>query len=152
MAKKKESAKAVEEKKAPKAEVSEKKTKMTPEEKAAKRKARMEALKKRPAVQRPNSKQIDIIDLGEGGKVLNFGYPIKKKGVLVTSVAVDAKGNVVSTALTLVEGTRVKTKKGHGSIQFGVAGVGKGKSAEDEPADEEEDDDEEEEEEEDDED
>ena len=32
-------------------------------EKEAKRKARMEALKNRPAEQRPNSKQIDVIGL-----------------------------------------------------------------------------------------
>ena len=33
-------------------------------EKEAKRKARMEALKNRPAEQRPNSKQIDVIKIG----------------------------------------------------------------------------------------
>ena len=66
------------------------KKKVKDPEKEAKRKARMEALKNRPAEQRPNSKQIDIIKLDEDGKkvVKNFGYAIKNKegyqGVLVT--------------------------------------------------------------------
>ena len=50
------------------------------DEKAAKRKARMEALKNRPAEQRPNSKQIDIIPTENGGCVKNFGYPLKANG------------------------------------------------------------------------
>ena len=91
------------------------------EEKAAKRKARMEALKNRPAEQRPNSKQIDVVDAGDTGCVKNFGYPIKAKGVhigvLVTSVAYDAKGNVLSSNVTFVPGDlTVKAKKGHGTI------------------------------------
>lgn len=90
------------------------------EEKAAKRKARMEALKNRPAEQRPNSKQIDIIADGEG-YVKTFGYPLKAKGVhigvLVTSVAYDAKGNVLSSHTAFVPGDlTVKVKKGHGTI------------------------------------
>ena len=37
-------------------------------EKEAKRKARMEALKNRPAEQRPNSKQIDVIKINDNPK------------------------------------------------------------------------------------
>lgn len=93
---------------------------MTPEEKAAKKAARMEALKNRPAEQRPNSKQIDVINLGEGNVIKNFGYPIKKKnvhvGVLITSVALK-NGEVVSTSTSFVPGDlTVKCKKGHGVI------------------------------------
>ena len=89
-------------------------------EKQAKRKARMEALKNRPAEQRPNSKQIDIIDLGNGSTVKNFGYPVKNKeghvGVLVTSV-VEKDGEVLSTSVTFVPGNlTVKVKKGHGAL------------------------------------
>lgn len=120
-----------------------KKTKMTAEEKAAKRKARMEALKNRPAGQRPNSKQVDVIDLGNGSKVLNFGAPVRKVGTLVTSVALDGEGNVVSTAVTLIPGVTVKSKKGHGTFKPGAPGMGKGSKAEE--AEEEEDDEEEEE-------
>lgn len=89
-------------------------------EKDAKRKARMEALKNRPAEQRPNSKQIDVIDLGNGKVVKNFGYPIKSKkghvGVLVTSVVMDGE-NVISESTAFVPGNlTVKAKKGHGTI------------------------------------
>ena len=107
-----------------------KKTKMTPEEKAAKKKARMEAIKNRPAGQRPNSKQVDIIDLGNGSKVLNFGAPVRKVGTLVTSVALDGEGNVVSTSVTLIPGVTVKSKKGHGTFKPGAPGMGKGSKAE----------------------
>ena len=91
------------------------------DEKAAKRKARMEALKNRPAEQRTNSKQIDVIPTENGGCVKNFGYPLKAKGlhigVLVTSVAYDAEGNVLNTCTTMVPGDlTVKAKKGHGTI------------------------------------
>ena len=92
------------------------------EEKAAKRKARMEALKNRPAEQRPNSKQIDIIKLDEDGKkvVKNFGYAIKNKdgyqGVLVTSV-LEVEGTPVNTSVAFVpRNLTVKAKKGHGTI------------------------------------
>ena len=93
---------------------------MTPEEKAAKKAARMEALKNRPAEQRPNSKQVDIIDLGDGNVIKNFGYPIKQKnthlGVLVTSIAIK-NGEVVSTSTSFVPGDlTVKCKKNHGTI------------------------------------
>ena len=88
--------------------------------KEAKRKARMEALKNRPAEQRPNSKQIDVIDLGNGQVIKNFGYPVKNKsgyqGVLVTSVAM-AGDKVISTSVSFVEGSlTVKSKKNHGTI------------------------------------
>lgn len=61
-------------------------------EKEAKRKARMEALKNRPAEQRPNSKQIDVIKINDKSEVQNYGYAVKNKegyqGVVVTSVLV----------------------------------------------------------------
>ena len=102
--------------------MADKKKKAAPvDEKAAKRKARMEALKNRPAEQRPNSKQIDIIPTENGGCVKNFGYPLKANGkhigVLVTSVAYNADGNVLSSNVTLVPGDlTVKAKKNHGTI------------------------------------
>lgn len=89
-------------------------------EKEEKKKARKEALKNRPAGQRPNSKQIDVIDLGNGKVIKNFGYPIKSKkdfvGVLVTSVVLDGD-KVVSESTTFVPGKlTVKVKKEHGVI------------------------------------
>lgn len=126
----KKAAPAKEEKKAaPAASAKGKKKTLSAEEKAAKRAAMKERLANRPAGQRPNSKQIDVIEIENGGKVLNFGAPVRKQGTLVTSVALDAEGNVVSTAVTLVQGVRVKTKKGHGYLQPGVPGMGKGKGA-----------------------
>lgn len=97
-----------------------KETKVVDEAKAAKRKARMEALKNRPEGQRPNSKQIDVIETGNG-VVKNYGYPLKNKdghqGVLVTSVLETKDGQVVSTSVTFVPGKfTVKAKKGHGVI------------------------------------
>ena len=98
------------------------KKKVKDPEKEAKRKARMEALKNRPAEQRPNSKQIDIIKLDEEGKkvVKNCGYAIKNKegyqGVLVTSV-LEVEGTPVNTSVAFVPGNlTVKAKKGHGTI------------------------------------
>ena len=98
------------------------KKKVKDPEKEAKRKARMEALKNRPAEQRPNSKQIDIIKLDEDGKkvVKNFVYAIKNKdgyqGVLVTSV-LEVEGTPVNTSVAFVPGNlTVKAKKGHGTI------------------------------------
>ena len=98
------------------------KKKVKDPEKEAKRKARMEALKNRPAEQRPNSKQIDIIKLDDEGKkvVKNFGYSIKNKdgyqGVLVTSV-LEVEGTPVNTSVAFVPGNlTVKAKKGHGTI------------------------------------
>ena len=89
-------------------------------EKEAKKLARMEKLKNRPAGQRPNSKQIDVIDLGDGNVVKNFGYPIKNKeghvGVVVTSIAMKGK-DIVSTSVSFIAGSlTVKAKKEHGTI------------------------------------
>ena len=56
------------------------------EKKAAKRKARLEAIKNRPEGQRPNGKQIDVIETGNG-VVKNYG-----------------DGQVVSTSVTFVPG------------------------------------------------
>ena len=94
---------------------------MTPEEKAAKKKARLEAIKNRPAEQRQNSKTIDVIPTENGGKVLNYGHPVKVGGtyigVLVTSVAYDANGNVICTSTTFVPGElTIKSKKNHGNF------------------------------------
>ena len=105
-------------KKAKEAAKSEKKVKDP--EKEAKRKARMEALKNRPEGQRPNSKQIDVIEVGKNSKVLNFGYPIKNKegyqGVLVTSVLTEGD-KVIGSSVSFVAGNlTVKSKKGHGII------------------------------------
>lgn len=102
--------------------------------KAAKRKARMEALKNRPAEQRPNSKQIDIIKVSDTSVVKNYGYAIKNKdghvGVLVTSV-VEVNGEAVSTSVTFIPGNlAVKAKKGHGTI--GGVKIKKAKGDEDE--------------------
>lgn len=99
---------------------SKKKGAATDEEKAAKRKARQEALKNRPAEQRTNSKQIDVINIDDKSKVMNFGYAVKNKdgyqGVVVTSVLV-TDGNPVSTSVAFVPGNlTVKAKKGHGVI------------------------------------
>lgn len=105
--------------------------------KAAKRKARMEALKNRPAEQRPNSKQIDIIKVSDTSVVKNYGYAIKNKeghvGVLVTSV-VEVNGEAVSTSVTFIPGNlAVKAKKGHGTI--GGVKIKKAKGDEDEDKD-----------------
>lgn len=111
-------------KKAPKKEAPKKESKkatMTPEEKAAKKKARQEAIKNRPAEQRPNSKSIDVIPTENGGKVVNYGHTVKAgkvcMGVLVTSVAYDANGNVIGTSTTFVPGElTIKSKKNHGNF------------------------------------
>lgn len=97
----------------------------TAEEKAAKRAKRMEALKNRPEGQRPNSKQVDVIEIEGAGKVINFGAPVRKVGTLVTSVALNPAGEIVSTSVTLIEGVSVKTKKGHGYLKPGAPGMGK---------------------------
>lgn len=109
-------------------------------EKEAKRKARMEAIKNRPAGQRPNSKQCDVIELANGTKVKTFAMPVRKFGVVLTTVAEDAKGNVVSTGITTLPGFSVRVKKGHGILKAGVPGMGKGKNMdEDEVEDQDED-------------
>lgn len=126
---------------APAAKAKKAKKELTAEEKAAKRAKMKERLANRPEGQRPNSKQIDIIDLGNGSKVLNFGMPVRKVGTLVTSVAVNSKGEVVSTSTSLVAGVAPKVKKGHGALVPKVPGMGKRSQAE---AETEEDDDDEE--------
>lgn len=109
-------------KKAPKKEAPKaKKEAMTPEEKAAKKKARQEALKNRPAGQRQNSKSLDVIPTENGGKVMNYGHQVKAGrvtlGILVTSVAYDANGNVIGTSTTFVPGDlAIRGKKGHGNF------------------------------------
>lgn len=127
MAKKKTAKKEV----AAAAPVKEKKSKLTAEEKAAKtaaRKARLEAI---PEGQRTNSRSIDVI-LSEDGKskVVVYAQPIRKFGVLITPVAYDAKGNIISVGgSTTLEGYKAKAKKGHGNLALGTPGVGKkGKS------------------------
>lgn len=110
-------------------EVNSKKKTLTPEQEE-KKKARMEALKSRPEGQRTNSKQIDVIEF-EGGMVETYGYALRKAGVLVTTVVKDSKGNPVGVSTEYVPGVKVKSKKGHGYIQPGVAGAGKNKSEED---------------------
>lgn len=94
--------------------------KVKDEAKEAKRKARMEALKNRPAEQRPNSKQIDVIKINEKSEVRNYGYAVKNKegyqGVVVTSVLV-IEGKPTTTSVTFVPGNlTVKSKKSHGII------------------------------------
>ena len=102
------------------AKAKETKKAMSAEEKAAKKKARLEAIKNRPAGQRCNSKQIDVIET-ENGTVETWGYPVvaarKHIGVLTTTIVKDKGGNVISTASTWVPGDiTVKSKKGHGII------------------------------------
>lgn len=111
--------------------------------KAAKKKARMEALKNRPEGQRTNSKQCDVIETTKG-VVKTYAMPVKGFGVVLTMVAEDKDGNVVSTAITTLAGYTVKSKKGHGTLKAGVPGVGKkGKGAKEEvDEDDEEDEDE----------
>ena len=114
-----------------------KKKAMTAEEKAARREARKEAIKNRPAGQRCNSKQIDIIELENGQKILVYGYPVVAKrqhmGVLVNSVVLDAEGTVTGVSNSFVEGNlTIKAKKGHGVI---TAPKAKGEAAEAEDAD-----------------
>lgn len=138
----KKAAPAKEEKKAAKKAAPAPTTKMTDAEKAAKKAARKEALKNRPEGQRPNSKQIDEIAL-ENGKVVNFAMPVRKTGSLITSVALDAEGHVVSTSVTLVPGVSPKTKKGHGYLVAKVPGMGKKAKGAAAEVDEDEDDDDE---------
>lgn len=117
--------------------------KMSEEEKAAKKKARLEAIKNRPEGQRTNSKQCDVIETTKG-VVKTYAMPVKGFGVVLTTVAEDKDGNVVSTAITTLDGYTVKSKKGHGTLKAGVPGVGKkGKGAKEEvDEDDEEDEDE----------
>lgn len=96
------------------------KKKATDAEKEAKKLARKEALKNRPAGQRTNSKQIDVIQ-GKDTVVKNYGYAVKNKdgyrGVLITSVVENNEGVILSSSVTFVPGKlTVKSKKGHGTI------------------------------------
>lgn len=111
------------------------------EDKAAKKAARMAALKDRPEGQRPNSKQIDVIPMGDKGEVVTYGMPVRKVGTLVTAIAKDAEGNVVGVSVTLVNGVSPKAKKGHGTLVPKVPGVKKGKGDVEEADDEVEEDD-----------
>lgn len=113
------------------------------EDKAAKKAARMAALKNRPEGQRPNSKQIDVIPMGDKGEVVTYGMPVRKVGTLVTAIAKDAEGNVVGVSVTLVNGVSPKAKKGHGTLIPKVPGVKKGKGDADEVDEDEADEDEE---------
>lgn len=103
------------------AKAKETKKAMSAEEKAAKKKARMEAIKNRPAGQRCNSKQIDVIGT-ENGTVETWGYPVvaaarKHIGVLTTTIVKDKDGKVISASSTWVPGDlTIKAKKGHGTI------------------------------------
>ena len=112
-------------------------------EKEAKRKARMEAIKNRPAGQRPNGKQIDVIKISDNSEVQNFGYAIKTKkgaqGVLVTSVLV-VDGTPVNTSVAFVPGElAIKSKKGHSIYIHGIITTPKSKKEKtDEEVDEEE--------------
>lgn len=129
---------------AKKAEPAKKAAKMLEEEKAAKKKARLEAIKNRPEGQRTNSKQCDVIETTKG-VVKTYAMPVKGFGVVLTTVAEDKDGNVVSTAITTLAGYTVKSKKGHGTLKAGVPGVGKkGKGAKEEEVDEDDEEDEDE--------
>lgn len=129
---------------AKKAEPAKKAAKMSKEEKAAKKKARLEAIKNRPEGQRTNSKQCDVIETTKG-VVKTYAMPVKGFGVVLTTVAEDKDGNVVSTAITTLAGYTVKSKKGHGTLKAGVPGVGKkGKGAKEEEVDEDDEEDEDE--------
>lgn len=102
------------------AKAKETKKAMSAEEKAAKKKARMEAIKNRPAGQRCNSKQVDVIET-ENGTVETWGYPVvaarKHIGVLTTTIVKDKEGKIISTSSTWVPGNlTIKAKKGHGTI------------------------------------
>lgn len=118
--------------------------KMSEEEKDAKKKARLEAIKNRPEGQRTNSKQCDVIETTKG-VVKTYAMPVKGFGVVLTVVAEDKDGNVVSTAITTLAGYTVKSKKGHGTLKAVVPGVGKkGKGAKEEEVDEDDEEDEDE--------
>ena len=105
-----------------------------------KKKARLEAIKNRPEGQRTNSKQCDVIETTKG-VVKTYAMPVKGFGVVLTTVAEDKDGNVVSTAITTLAGYTVKSKKGHGTLKAGVPGVGKkGKGAKEEEVDDDEED------------
>lgn len=108
------------------------KKELSAEEKMAKKKARLEAIKNRPDGQRPNGKQVDVIQFGDNKEVRNYGTVIKSAGkpvgVLVTSVVV-VDNTPVSTSVNFVPGNlTVKSKKGHGTILKYKGKAGKDKS------------------------
>lgn len=118
-----------------------KKAEVSAEDKAAKKKARMEALKNRPAGQRCNSKQFDVI-VTDNGKVETYGYVVKVKGrsvgVYTTTIAYNSDGLVVSVSNSFIPGElTIKAKKGHGVITGQKPG--KGSKVNDEEEEEEED-------------
>lgn len=110
------------------------------EAKAAKRKARMEALKNRPIEQRPNSKQVDVIQVSDNQVVKTYAMPVKVKhrsiGVQVTSVAIE-DGKVISVSSNFIPGElAVKVKKGHGNIVAQKAAKGHAQETEENDEDE----------------
>lgn len=118
------------------------KKELTKEEKAAKSAARKERMANMPEGQRQNSKQIDVIPVGKGS-VEVYAMPVRKIGSLVTSIAINEKGEITSCSTTLVAGVRPKSKKGHGNLTFGAPGLGKkGKKSDAEDAEDEDDSDE----------
>lgn len=108
------------------------KGKETDAEKTAKRAKRMEAIKNRPEGQRPNSKTIDVIQMENGSRVEVYAQPVRKFGVIITSVVIDADGNAISTSTTTLAGYRARSKKGHGTLSPGAPGTGKKDKAADE--------------------
>ena len=117
------------------------KAKMTPEERKAKAAARKQRLAEMPEGQRPNSKQIDVIEGANGTKVAVYAQTVRKFGVIITAVVLDKAGNVISVGGTeALAGFKVKTKKGHGNLVAGVPGIGKGKANQEDVEDPEEDD------------
>lgn len=118
--------------------------KKTDEKKKARLEARKEAIKNRPEGQRTNSKQCDVIETTKG-VVKTYAMPVRGFGVVLTTVAEDKDGNVVSTAITTLAGYTVKSKRGHGTLKAGVPGVGKkGKGAKEADVDDDDEEDEDE--------
>ena len=118
------------------------KKELSKEEKAAKMAARKERMANMPEGQRQNSKQVDVIPFGKGS-VEVYAMPVRKIGSLITSIAINEKGEITSCSTTLVAGVRPKSKKGHGNLTFGAPGLGKkGKKSDAEDADDDDDSDE----------
>ena len=116
-----------------------KRAEVSAEDKAAKKKARMEALKNRPAGQRCNSKQFDVI-VTDNGKVETYGYVVKVKGrsvgVYTTTIAYNSDGLVVSVSNSFIPGElTIKAKKGHGVITGQKPGKGSKVNEEEEEED-----------------
>ena len=114
----------------------------TDEQKKAERKAKAEARKARlaalPEGQRCNSRTFDVIEEGNS-KVVNYAYVVRKFGLVITSIALNENGEIVSSSISTLPGATVKSKKGHGMIVMKTPGVGK-KSKEVEDIDEEDED------------